>query len=100
MTNYLSSGQIDIVYVPVTNSCHLFTQTIVIMSTWRSLSTFFNVNIVGKTITTAGQKTVNQSGLSSLLVSVPPLAEQKRIVAKCDHLMSLCDTLEAKLARS
>lgn len=35
--------------------------------------------------------------IQSLVIPVPPLAEQKRIVAKCDRLMSLCDTLEAKL---
>jgi type I restriction enzyme S subunit len=50
-----------------------------------------------KTITTAGQKTVNQTGLGSLPVPLPPLNEQKRIVAKVDELMALCDSLEADI---
>lgn len=52
-----------------------------------------------KTVSTAGQKTINQTGLGSLPLSLPPLAEQKRIVARVDQLMALIDQLEAKQNR-
>ena len=40
---------------------------------------------------------INQAALSDILVPVPPIAEQHRIVAKLDALMALCDRLEASL---
>ena len=45
-------------------------------------------------ISTAGQKTVNQSHINSLIVSLPPLSEQERIVAKANQLMTLCEQLK------
>lgn len=43
-----------------------------------------------------GQPNVNATSLKSLTVPIPPLAEQKRIVEKCDRLMSLCDQIEVR----
>ncbi len=40
---------------------------------------------------------INQTVLRSTPLLLPPLAEQKRIVAKVDELMALCDQLEARL---
>ncbi|MFT5717240.1 MAG: type I restriction enzyme S subunit [Oleiphilaceae bacterium] len=48
-------------------------------------------------VSTAGQKTVNQTHIGTLPISLPPFAEQERIVEKVDELMALCDSLKERL---
>ena len=42
--------------------------------------------------------TLNRTSISTLIIPLPPVAEQHRIVAKVDELMALCDRLEQSLA--
>jgi type I restriction enzyme S subunit len=60
------------------------------------LSESFLVQAV-KTDTRVAMPKINQTELNAIAVPVPPLAEQKRIVAKVDELMKLVDQLEAQL---
>jgi type I restriction enzyme, S subunit len=50
--------------------------------------------------TTSGIWKVNQGHISECEIPLPPLAEQRRIVAKVDQLMSMVDKLETQLAAS
>jgi len=45
-----------------------------------------------------GQPNVNATSLSQLALPLPSLAEQKRIVAKVEALLALCDALGAEVA--
>ena len=49
---------------------------------------------------TAQKNITSVTVLKSLPMPLPPLAEQKRIVAKVNELMTLCNGLETKLAES
>jgi len=44
-----------------------------------------------------GAKHVNVKDMKNALISLPPLAEQHRIVAKIDQLMALCNNLEKQI---
>jgi type I restriction enzyme, S subunit len=48
----------------------------------------------------AAQPNVNGQTLGRMVISVPPFAEQRRIVAKVEQLMALVDELEAQLTAS
>lgn len=61
---------------------------------------FFNSNICisymfDKQVDNA-RANLSMSNIAQFLIPLPPLAEQKRIVAKIDELMALCDRLEAQ----
>jgi len=47
-----------------------------------------------------GQANVNGTIMKNMLVTVPPIAEQHRIVAKVDQLMALCDQLKTRLTQA
>jgi type I restriction enzyme S subunit len=47
--------------------------------------------------TSGSMPKINHSTLVSLPIPLPPFAEQRRIVARVNQLMALCDDLEAKL---
>ena len=51
-------------------------------------------------ITTSGLYNLSVSKIRGIVVPLPPLAEQRRIVAKVDQFMTLCDDLESKLRQS
>lgn len=51
-------------------------------------------NLIGSASQTTNIANISLEKLNPLLISVPPIAEQHRIVAKVDELMTLCDQLE------
>ena len=50
--------------------------------------------------TSSSMKNVSREVMNNLPIPLPPLAEQRRIVAKVDQLMALVDQLETQLAAS
>ena len=44
-------------------------------------------------------KTLNSKSMKNILIALPPLNEQKRIVEKLDYLMEFCDKLEEQLEK-
>lgn len=50
--------------------------------------------------TSSSMKNVSREQILGLLIPLPPLAEQHRIVAKVDQLMVLCDRLKTQLSQA
>jgi type I restriction enzyme, S subunit len=61
-------------------------------------SPVFQTQLYSKTTGTAA-KHVNIGDIRKMIIPLPPLAEQKRIVAKVNQLMTLCDTLQTHLTQ-
>ena len=78
------SEKIDVRYI------HLFLSS-------RAGKQHFQSNASG---TSGTMPKINQRVVNSLIVPLPPLAEQKRIVAKVGELMQMCDQLEANSRQS
>ena len=50
-------------------------------------------------VSTAGQKTVNQKHIGSLVLAIPPIAEQKRILKAVDELTHMCNQLKIQVSK-
>ena len=59
----------------------------------RENSFLAEIDLIG----TAGQDNISVTKSQNIPIPLPPLAEQKRIVAKVDELMLICDQLESQL---
>lgn len=59
-------------------------------------SFFKEIELIG----TAGQDNISVTKSKNILLPLPPIAEQKFIVAKVDKLMHLCDELEQQIQKS
>ena len=66
----------------------------------RYLELYINATDLTPYVTGTAQPKMNQTKMNSIPTALPPLTEQKRIVAKVDQLMALCDELEAGLAQA
>jgi Restriction endonuclease S subunits len=64
------------------------------------LCTYINSIDLKPYVTGTAQPKMNQTKMNSIIVALPPLAEQQRIVARVNELMTLCDQLEQNIKDS
>lgn len=62
----------------------------------RYIELYINAIDLKPYVTGTAQPKMNQAKMNSIILALPPEKEQKRIVAKVDELMALCDQLEAQ----
>jgi type I restriction enzyme, S subunit len=65
----------------------------------RYLELFINATDLAPYVSGTAQPKMNQAKMKTIPVALPPLAEQKRIVAKVDQLMTMLDDLEQRQAK-
>jgi len=73
-----------------------FSNEVVATFLWRLLNSPISRKFVEETVKTFTYPNLKWSDLSQWGIGLPPGEEQKRIVAKVDQLMGLCDELEAR----
>lgn len=78
----------------VNNHAHVIDTTHPELMTYLAL--FINAISLEPYVTGTAQPKMNQAKLNSIVIALPPLAEQSRIVARVEELMRLCDALQAK----
>ena len=61
---------------------------------WFFKTEYFIANGVKSFTGTAGQQRIHKDYLATCLIPLPPLAEQKRIVAKLEEILPLCERLK------
>ncbi len=62
-------------------------------------SNLFQDLVKGK-INQNAQPNIGKANIEKLLIPLPPFSEQRRIIVKVNHLMDLCDSLEAQIMES
>lgn len=79
----------------VNNHAHVVDTTHPELMTYLAL--FINAISLEPYVTGTAQPKMNQAKLNSIVIALPPLPEQSRIVTRVEELMLLCDALEAKV---